>query len=120
MQNTPRSGRLVGAASILLLGLAPTSFALQDPETPVAESETAKEKPEPPVKRAVRFESADADAVKQRLEIYNRVKTKEKLYCRKDMVTGSHRKKVRCVTEATRQMEEDAARLFFHSLGRGG
>lgn len=110
-------------SAIFALGLAPFSQALQEGAAPTGKKPAAqKEAPasKSPVKRKVRFESKQAVTVKQRLEIYNRVKAKEQLHCRKDTVTGSHRKAVRCVTQATRQLEEDAARLFFDSLGRPG
>jgi hypothetical protein len=70
-----------------------------------------------PVNRTIKFEKGETITFRQRLEIYNRAKPdSDKLHCREDRMTGSHRKKMRCVTLATKRLEEDAARAFFRAL----
>ena len=127
MMNTIRAASRL-AAAVALLGMVPVSMAADDetsaPEQGVSaasdatSSETAAE---PPVKRRFVFQSQESMSFKQKIQIYNRSKDHaEQLYCREDRMTGSHRKRMRCVTNEVRQLEEDSARLFFESLPRGG
>lgn len=44
---------------------------------------------------------------------------KPKLHCTRDRITGSHKKRTRCITQAQRQAEEDAAREFLRKHSRG-
>lgn len=121
-------------AAALLLSLAmtgPAALAASDGATPAQEDsasqtvtapvqEAAGAKDAAPVQRKIVFQSRESLSFKQKIQIYNRTKDKaEQLYCREDRMTGSHRKRMRCVTNETRQLEEDSARLFFDSLGRG-
>lgn len=114
---------LICAAAFALAGPANSAIALQEDvgaagakEVDASSKEAAAEKP---VKRTatVRFVSPEAQVFKHKLEIYNRAKANsERLYCREDRMTGSHRKKMRCVTYERKQQEEDAARAFFRAL----
>ncbi len=102
---------LVGAAALALMGPTASAFAAQE----AAGAKADKAAQETPVKRStVRFVSPEAQTFKHKLEVYNRAKASaDRLYCREDRMTGSHRKKMRCVTYETKQLEEDAARAFF-------
>lgn len=122
--------------AVLVLGLLlalPTAMAANDgapaadkaapAETPAETTATASEdttEADAPVQRRIVFQSKESLTFKQKIQIYNRSKDQaEQLYCREDRPTGSHRKRMRCVTNETRQLEEDSARLFFMSLPRG-
>lgn len=96
------------------LAVAHTSHALEEP---AGKESAAKIANTSPVVRTIKFQSDETITFKQRLEIYNRAKAAdEKLHCREDRMTGSHRKKMRCITMANKQLEEDAARAFFRAL----
>ncbi len=104
---------LICAATLALVGPATSALALQEAAGATSEKVTT----ETPVKRTVRFESKEAQAFKHKLEIYNRAKANsDRLYCREDRMTGSHRKKMRCVTYQMKQQEEDAARAFLRAV----
>ncbi|MEO1574525.1 MAG: hypothetical protein AAFU65_06145 [Pseudomonadota bacterium] len=121
----------LAAAVLLSLALgAPMAQAASDGATPAqddAQTTVKQDTAEPaakadaaPVQRKIVFQSQESLSFKQKIQIYNRSKDEaEQLYCREDRMTGSHRKRMRCVTNETRQLEEDSARLFFDSLGRG-
>lgn len=120
--------RFSAALLLALVCASPEALAAGDGTTPAtttsdtaeATQSKAAEKSAAPVRRKVVFQPKASASFKHKLQIYNRSKDHaEQLYCREDRVTGSHRKRMRCVTNEERQMEEDAARLFFDSLPVG-
>ncbi|MFK8015750.1 MAG: hypothetical protein AB8G17_09955 [Gammaproteobacteria bacterium] len=116
MNNFPAHRVRVLTFAVALTLLAPFAQAYQADEAVKKPVEEAAEAPAKVTKR-VKFVADNKPTVtfKQRLEVYNRAKHKEdqeRLYCREDRVTGSHRKKIRCVTQYTRKLEEQAARDF--------
>lgn len=119
MNNQKRCGRILGLVVIAAFGMAPLSFALDDPETKVERPKAKPSAEEPAKKRHQRFVAEDAAAIKKRLEAYNKmVKREDRVHCEEEAVIGSNFLVNRCVTGEMRERERIFARREIQRIRR--
>lgn len=110
------------ARALILCALfagAPNAWTASDLEgqKPAGQADAVKERTRPAKMRVVNPGAKVKMTFEQKLEVYNRAKpADEKLYCRRDTVTGSHKKKMRCITMRAKRDEEEAARRFLRAV----